>query len=143
LRPVESIRMGDEVLTRDTTTGALSYQPVVAVFHNKPNQTLKVALGDESIVATGIHRFWKAGRGWTTARDLKPGDMIRTLGGLARVEGVETDRIQPVFNLQVAEGESFLVGVQGALVHDNSIVLPVSQPFDAEPSLAVASPGDR
>jgi hypothetical protein len=143
LRPIETIRLGDEVLTRDTSSGALSYQPVVAVFHNKPNQTLKVTLGDEAIVATGIHRFWKAGRGWTMTRDLKPGDLIRTLGGLARVEGVESDRVQPVFNLQVAEGESFLVGRQGALVHDNSLVLPVAAPFDAEPSLAVASPGGR
>jgi hypothetical protein len=143
LRPIERIRLGDEVLTQDIATGALSYQPVVAVFHNKPNQTLKVRLGEETVVATGIHRFWKVGRGWTMARDLKPGDLVRTLGGLAPVQSVDSDRVQPVFNLQVAEGESFLVGKQGALVHDNSVVLPVVTPFDAEPSLAVASPGGR
>jgi len=143
LRPIETIRLGDEVLSRNTTTGALSYRPIIGVFHNKPNETLKVTLGDEAIVATGIHRFWKAGKGWTMARDLKPGDTVRTLGGRARVDRVESDRVQPVFNLQVAGGESFLVGKQGTLVHDNSVVLPVSSPFDAEPTLAAASPGGR
>jgi hypothetical protein len=143
LRPIETIRFGDEVLTQDVSSGALSYQPVVAVFHNKPNQAWKIRIGAETVVATGIHRFWKAGRGWTMARDLKPGDAIRTLGGLARVESVESDRVQPVFNLQVAEGESFLVGKQGALVHDNSLVQPVAVPFDAEPGLALAGSGNR
>jgi hypothetical protein len=103
----------------------------------------KIRIGEETVVATEIHRFWKAGRGWTMARDLKPGDPIRTLGGLARVESVESDRIQPVFNLQVAEGESFLVGKQGALVHDNSLVQPVANPFDAEPGAALAGSGNR
>ena len=36
--------------------------------------TLRIAIGGESIVATGIHRFWKAGKGWTMARELKAGD---------------------------------------------------------------------
>ena len=143
LRPIETIRFGDEVLTQDVSSGALSYQPVVAVFHNKPNQTWKIRIGAETVVATGIHRFWKAGRGWTMARDLKPGDPIRTLGGLARVESVESDRVQPVFNLQVAGGESFLVGKQGALVHDNSLVQPVANPFDAEPGLVPAGSENR
>ena len=87
-RPIEAIRLGDVVLTQDTQTGALSFAPVLAVFHNKPVATLRIELGDEDenepIVATGIHRFWMAGQGWVMARDLKPGDEIRTLGGEAR-----------------------------------------------------------
>ena len=42
-------------------------------------------MAGESIAATGIHRFWKAGNGWTMARDLKPGDRIRALD----LEGIE------------------------------------------------------
>ena len=120
--------------------GRLSYQPVLAVFHNPPAPTLRVSLGDESIVATGIHRFWKAGHGWAMARDLKAGDTIRTLGGAARVTAVESDETQPVFNLEVAEGGSFFVGQQGALVHDNSRVHPTPEPFDAAPDLAAVAP---
>ena len=50
----------------------------LALHHNRPKPTLRIDLGDEAIVATPIHRFWKAGRGWAMARDLKPGDTIRT-----------------------------------------------------------------
>jgi hypothetical protein len=132
-RPIETIRAGDRVLVQDTAKGSLAFEPVVAVYHNPPNQTLRVALGGEGVVATGIHRFWKAGRGWTMARDLKPGDTVRTLGGTAVVDSVEPVGEQPVFNLEVAGGHSFFVGGRGLLVHDNSLVEPVSRPFDAAP----------
>lgn len=143
-RPIESLSVGDQVLTQATATGALSYQPIVAVYHNPPNQTLRIELsGDESITATGIHRFWKAGKGWTMARELAPGDVLRTVGGQAKVVKVTSDQEQPVFNLQVAEGESFFVGRTGVLVHDNSLVQPVAAPFDAAPALETAAVGTR
>jgi len=141
LRPIETIRVGDQVLTQDGTSGALSYQPVVGVFHNPPNQTLRIKLGSDEVVATGIHRFWKAGHGWTMGRDLKPGDPIRTLNDVVSVTSVEGEQVQPVFNLKIAEGRSFFVGTSGVLVHDNSLVQPLSKPFDAAPSLAAVSAG--
>jgi len=131
LKPIETVQVGDRILTQNPTNGQLTYQPVVGIYHNKPNQTLRVRLGREDVVATGIHRFWKVGRGWVMARDLNPGDDLRTVGGTARVESVETDKVQPVFNLEVADGQSFFVGGTGVLVHDNSPVQPVAEPFDA------------
>jgi len=135
LSEIEKIRAGDLVLTQDPKTGALNYQPVVTAYHNPPNATLRIDLGTETIVATGIHRFWKAGQGWVMARDLKPGDALRTMEGLAAVRLVEKERVQPVFNLQVADGGSFFVGGSGVLAHDNSLVSPTPSPFDAVPRL--------
>ncbi|MFO0949794.1 MAG: polymorphic toxin-type HINT domain-containing protein [Isosphaeraceae bacterium] len=136
-RPIETLRVGDQVLSQDVSTGRLMFTPVVAVFHNKPAPTFRIRLGgEESVVATGIHRFWKAGKGWVMARDVKPGDLIRTLGGTARVESVESDAVQPVFNLEVAEGQSFFVGDSSLLAHDNSQVDPVPNPFDAPAEVA-------
>ena len=132
---IEKLRSGDLVLTQDPKTGELKYQPILTAYHNPPNATLRIDLGNETIVATGIHRFWKAGRGWVMARELKPGDALRTLGGLAVVKSVEKDQVQPVFNLQVADGESFFVGQAGVLAHDNSLVNPTPNPFDAVPEL--------
>jgi Pretoxin HINT domain len=130
LRPIESVRIGDQVLTQDPRTAELSYQPVIAAVQNKPDRLVEIDLGKEVVRATGIHRFWKAGQGWVPARDLKPGDSLRALGGVAVVNGVKHGRLEPVFNLKVMHAESFFVGQSGALVHDNSAVEPVSQPFD-------------
>ena len=129
--PIEKLRAGDLVLTQDPKSGELKYQPIVTTYHNPPNATLRIDPGDETIVATGIHRFWKAGRGWVMARELKPGDALRTLGGLAVVKSVENEQVQPVFNLHVADGESFFVGKAAVLAHDNSLVNPTPNPFDA------------
>jgi hypothetical protein len=140
-RPIDEVKVGDRVLAQDPRTGALGFHPVLDVAHNLPAPTLRVVLeGKETVVATPIHRFWKAQHGWVMARDLKPGDPVRTLGGLAKVVAVEPDATRPVFNLEVASGHDFFVGTSGALVHDNTLVEPVTEPFDAEPSLASASP---
>ena len=72
-RKIEAIAVGDRVLSQDTGTGALSFQPVLATHVNGPAETLRISAGGETIVATGIHRFWKAGKGWTMARDLSRG----------------------------------------------------------------------
>ena len=130
-RSIESVHVGDQVLTQDPRTGVLSYQPVVAALHNQPYNVLKITLGQSAIKATGIHRFWRAGQGWAMARDLKPRDVVRTLGGTAEVEAVEAIGAEPVFNLKVLQSESYFVGERGVLVHDNSLVQPVINPFDA------------
>jgi hypothetical protein len=72
------------------------------------------------------------------ARDLKPGDLLRSLGDTARVEGVDPADVQPVFNLDVAGGHSFFVGRAGALVHDNGVPGTRLEPFDAPTRLAAA-----
>jgi Pretoxin HINT domain len=130
LRSIESMEVGDQVLTQDPQSGALGYEPVVAAVHNKPAMVLQIELGDETIQATEIHRFWQVGHGWIMARDLKPGDRLRSLGGVTRVTGVTRGPIEAVFNLKVMHAQSFFVGERGMLVHDNSAVEPVRQPFD-------------
>jgi hypothetical protein len=130
-QPIESIRAGDQVLGEDGETGKLEFHPIVAVYHNKPNQILRISLGDDVVGATPIHRFWKVGKGWTMARELKRGDAIRALGGVARVISIENGPVEPVYNLKVAGGSSFFVGHRKLLVHDNSLVETVHKPFDA------------
>lgn len=132
LRPIESLRVGDRVLSQNAYTGAISFQPVLAIHHNPPAATLRLKFGSETIVATGIHRFWKPGEGWTMARDLKPGDAVRILGGSRALDAVEPGEVQPVYNLDVAENRDFFVGDQGFLVYDFSIVVPPNAPFDAQ-----------
>ena len=136
-RPIEDLRVGDQVLSQDPGTGELAFRPIVATYHNPPASTLRVELaGSGAILATPIHRFWLAGRGWTMARDLRAGDRVRALGGVVEVAAVDRDEARPVFNLEVAGGHSFFVGRSRALVHDNSLVVPTTEPFDAGVAVA-------
>jgi hypothetical protein len=65
------------------------------------------------------------------ARDLKAGDIIRTLAGRVRIESIAQGPVEPLYNLDVAESRSFFVGVEGALVHDNTLPAARGTPFDA------------
>ncbi len=138
-RSIESIQVGDRVLAQNTTTGGLSFQPVMVIHKNDPAPTLRIAVGDETIVATGIHRFWRPGKGWTMARDLKSGDPLRMIGGVINVRSIEKGETQPVYNLDVAESRNFFVGSAGLLVHDFSFVQPVAQPFDRAAELSASA----
>ncbi|WP_422928043.1 polymorphic toxin-type HINT domain-containing protein [Singulisphaera sp. PoT] len=129
-RPIESLRAGDRVLTWDTATGALGLQPILTVFHNPPSKTLRLEFEDDAIVTTPWHRFWIAGKGWVVARDLKAGDVVRTLARASRIVSISPAETQLVYNLEVAQDHDYLVGERGALVHDNSFFMTAGAPFD-------------
>ncbi len=137
-RQIESLRVGDRVLTQSTATGALGYRPILAVHRNPPSPTFRIDLAGGPIVSSHFHRFWVAGRGWVMARDLSPGDPVRTLGGVSPVGAIESDAVQPVFNFDVADDADFFAGPAGALVHDNTLPDPRLAPFDAPKAVAIA-----
>ncbi len=132
--PIQAVKIGDQVLSQDPKTGTLRYQAVIEALHNKPAMVLKIRLGNDTIKATGIHRFWKTGQGWIKAQDVKPGDRLRTLGGSAEVTAVDESLVQPVFNLKVMAGQTYFAGGPKLLVHDSGAVEPVLEPFDRGPS---------
>jgi hypothetical protein len=139
-RPIESIQVGDQALSQDAATGALSFQPVVFLHHNPPGKTLRVSFsGGDSVVCSVYHRFWRANVGWAMARELKPGDVLRTLGGLVRVAGVEPDATQPLYNLDVARTRTFFAAAGRLLVHDNTLPDHRLKPFDALPVVDLAA----
>ena len=109
-RKIETLTIGDRVLSQHPTTGELSFQPVLATTVRPNAQTFRLKIDGETIVATGIHRFWKAGTGWVMARDLRPGDRLRKMDGVALVQSIEPDINQNVYNLHVAENRNFLIG---------------------------------
>ncbi len=130
-KPIESIRVGDQVLSQDVTTGSLAFQSVNVIHHNAPAPTIHVKLDNgDTIVASTFHRFWRAGRGWAMARDLKTGDVLRTLGGTSKIVTLENGASVPVFNLDVAVSRTYFVGERDALVHDNTLPDPDEKGFD-------------
>ena len=140
-RPIETLHMGDMVLTQSTNSGALNYQPILMVHHNPPSPTFRVKLGDDAVVTSPFHRFWKVGQGWVMARDIKVGDRLRLLSGTAAVEEFTAGDVQLVYNLDIAEDADFFAGSSAVLVHDNTLLDSRLVPFDlpqADPKTVAA-----
>jgi hypothetical protein len=134
--PIERVRVGDLVLSQDVTTGGLEFHPVLVAHHNPPGDTLRISLSSgDTLTASVYHRFWRPGRGWVLARELKVGDTVRSLSGAVRVTAVEKGAAKPLYNLDVAQKRSFFVGKGGTLVHDNTLPPARIAPFDLPPIL--------
>lgn len=142
-RPVEALTLGDLVLCQNGTTGALEYQPVLAAHRSTPQSVLQISARGESIVATGLQRFWKSGHGWTMARDLKAGDRLRIGGGVMEVTSIASVAAQPVYNISVAGNADLFVGAKSILAHDFSVVPVVAEPFDRYSELTEPPPSDK
>jgi Pretoxin HINT domain len=128
---IETLRVGDRVLTQSTSTGALGYRPIVGVHHNPPSPTFLIKVAGDTIVSSPFHRFWKAGKGWVMAREIRAGDRLRLLDGVSEVTGVDEGKVQLVYNLDVSDDADFFAGNAAALVHDNTLPDPRLVPFDA------------
>jgi hypothetical protein len=122
---IETIKIGDCVLAQDVDSGELAYTPVLAVTVRAPGPRLKIGLGGETIIATPGHPFWVLGQGWRMAKQLEAGNRVHTPSGGALMESVEklpSDSAYAgmAYNLIVADFNSYFVGEQGVLVHDNT-----------------------
>jgi hypothetical protein len=130
LIPIESVQIGDRVLSRNTTTGSLEFQVVTGSHVIQPSPTYRLTFNTDIVVATGIQRFWQVGRGWTMARDLKTGDRVRIVAANDMVTESTPADIQPAYHLDVADDGDLFVCKAGVMVHDFGFVTPVPVPFD-------------
>jgi len=84
-RPIEEVQPGDEVVATDPTTGRTEARPVTGVIVGQgQKQLVEITVGDGggTITATDGHPFWLPGQHrWAEAKDLRPGDLLRTAAG--------------------------------------------------------------
>lgn len=74
-RPIEEIRVGDEVTSYDEASGVIVRRRVVRRFVSKPSALIRVQIGDEAIVCTPGHPFLTP-TGWVAAASLNVGDLV-------------------------------------------------------------------
>jgi hypothetical protein len=74
------------------------------------------------IGVTSRHLFWSVDRGdWVPVGQLRRGERLKTLEGVTRVVSYTmSDRIEPVYNLEVEGDHCYRVGQHGILVHNAS-----------------------
>jgi len=118
---IEKLRAGDLVLSRDVESGELAYKPVIRTTIRPAGKLLRIEAGRETFQTSGGHLFWVSGDGWVKARQLKPGMVLHTADGPARVTNVEPGQTAVTHNLVVADFNTYFVGNQKVLSHDNTV----------------------
>jgi hypothetical protein len=122
---IERIRIGDRVLAQDPQTGELAYKPVLRTTIRPRSRLTRIHLpGDESIATSGGHLFWCSGEGWVRSRDVKSGMLLHTTDGPQHVSFVQKSGDQVTYNLVVADFNTYFVGPNRVLSHDNTIAQP-------------------
>ena len=129
-KPIEQVKQGDMVASRNEATGETSVKRVTAVKVRTAHELVKISLVDttgkivETIEATPEHPFYVDGKGFTPAGQLAIGNSIATRVGPtlsvkelvreARPEGVT------VYNFTVEDDHTYFVGkINGGLwVHN-------------------------
>ncbi|WP_197533659.1 polymorphic toxin-type HINT domain-containing protein [Symmachiella dynata] len=124
---IEKIRAGDRVLSKNVETGELMYKPVLQPTE-RTEQKLKTIIlsGGETLDCTNGHLFWRSGMGWMKAKDLKQGDLLHSVTGAQSVDGMTNGPIAKVYNLIVADFNTYFVGHDMVLSHDNTIRKPTN-----------------
>lgn len=109
-RAMETIALGDRVLTQDVETGELSFKPVLGRTVREKAVLYRLRTAGDEIVCSQGHPFWINGIGWVQARSLAVGMPLHTVRGATEIESIEPAGEGAVYNLVVAEAHSYFVG---------------------------------
>jgi hypothetical protein len=138
LKPIESIRVGDQVVSQAIASGELRLRPVLRTTVRPKAATRVVALADgETIRSTLGHRWWVIGNGWVKTKDLEPGMAFRTSTGFAAVRDIQDADAIETYNLVVDEDHTYFVGRSRLLSFDASEVIPTFQTTPGFPAALV------
>lgn len=126
LQPIESIQVGDRVLSKNVETSELAFRPVLKTTIRKAKPLVVVRSTDEDIKATGGHQFWQSGHGWVKARDLAALSRLHSVTGNVFVDAVQPGPTEQTFNLVVEDFHTYFVGKSGMLVQDLLLTPPTN-----------------
>jgi Pretoxin HINT domain len=133
LEPIESLEIGQFVLSQDAATGELAFKPVLGRTVRPASPCLQLGIGDDQLVATLGHPLWVTGIGWRMAKELDDNALVHGVNGPVELKAIaEADDCES-YNLIVADFNTYFVGKSGALVHDNT---PRAQTTAIVPGLA-------
>ncbi|MFD5243332.1 polymorphic toxin-type HINT domain-containing protein [Amycolatopsis sp. NPDC058340] len=124
-KPIEEVKLDDQVQATDPETGETTARKVVATIIGQGQKRLvEIGIaGGAPIVATDGHPFWAPGlRAWVPANGLTVGSWLQTSSGTwAQVTAVHSfDAVASVHNLTVDDLHTYsaLAGATPVLVHN-------------------------
>ena len=128
LRAIETLKVGDQMLSWSEQTGEVALKPITETLVTPDRPLIDLAISGTAsgdvITTTPGHPFWVEGTGWVHAGELTGGDALRLLATEGDVGVDAAPRRGPaygtVFNLTVAEFHTYFVGTTGVLLHNAS-----------------------
>lgn len=106
----------------DPDTGETALKPVVQTFRNETEEWIHVTVNGETLTCTPEHPFYSPVKGWTSACDLRAGDILVMLNGeYVVVEQVQHELLESpetTYNFEVEDYHTYYVGDGPVLVHN-------------------------
>lgn len=125
LQAVESLKVGDMVLSQDVESGEMALKPVVRTTLRSPETIYNIKTEAGEIRATGGHRWWIAGQGWVMSVKLNPEMLMHNAKGTTKILSVEEEAEPlPTHNLVVDDFHTYFVGPDRVLSFDNVDPIP-------------------
>jgi RHS repeat-associated protein len=126
LRPIEQIKVGDRVRSRDVATGVTEYKAVTALIRPHDRQLYEVRLkqaqtGLVEVFSVTDDHPWMSGDGhWLTTLQLVAGGRIQTEDhhDVQVVSVTKTKLTADTYNLDVADFHTYFVGKERVWVHN-------------------------
>ncbi|MGC3970185.1 MAG: polymorphic toxin-type HINT domain-containing protein [Pirellulales bacterium] len=122
---VETLQIGDLLLSRHPDTGAMAYKPVLATTIRPPNRLMYFKTVRGEYRTSGGHPFLLVEQGWKKARDLKTGDRFVGLEGDVEVLHVTQAEEAPTYNVIVADYHTYFAGPGKIASWDNTLCAPL------------------
>jgi RHS repeat-associated protein len=127
LVPIEKIKIGDAVLSRNRTSGLLEYKAVTGLTRPHLSRLLSLEFaGDPNpLLLTPEHPLFTRRHGaevedWVFAAQIQPGDLVlNRMGTWTEVKSSSpVDEVQTVYNFEVEDNHDYFVGRLGLLAHN-------------------------
>lgn len=125
LKAIEQIEVGELVWSRDEATGESGWKSVTHTFESTNREVLELTFsgGNGSIEVlriTAEHPLWSIDSGeWRLAGALVVGEKVDALGGAMKLMSiVESESLETVYNLEVADSHTYFVGEAGIWAHN-------------------------
>ena len=112
-----------KTIATNSETGETAIKEVKRTFENKTFELLHLTVNGEVITSTPGHKYYAPEKGWTSAIELRAGDLLQLVNGeYVVVEAVQHEILETpvtIYNFEVEDFHTYYVGEQSVLVHNN------------------------
>lgn len=146
--PIRSLQPGASVASRNEHSYLDSSRVVTRTFERRASAYHEIETEASRFAVTEEHPLWVQGRGWTPVRDIEVGAPVATIDGDTLVlANRRVDAALQVFNLSVANDESYFVGAERVWAHNATCTVripyhPPRSPSNFTPGASDGGPGE-